>query len=129
MDALLLKPPDCDPNNLGLPHGNCGSFSAIIYLLSYVIIVFLVIVNMYIAVILENVNRAHEIKDFCITKENFDSYYTTWGLFVPQGKPYLPLDRLSESLASLGKPFKIPQPNGDVLKQLEIPVLHCTTYL
>ena len=130
MDALLLKPPDCDPNYLGLPHGNCGSFSAIVYLASYVIIVFLVIVNMYIAVILENVNRAHEIEDFCITKENFDSYYITWGLFVPDGKPYLPLDRLSEFVATLDRPFKIPQPNGGVLRQLEIPVragelIHC----
>lgn len=130
MDALLLKPPYCDPSYMGLPHGNCGSFSAIVYLASYVIIVFLVIVNMYIAVILENVNRAHEIEDFCITKENFDSYYITWGLFVPDGKPYLPLDRLSEFVATLDKPFRIPQPNAGVLRQLEIPVragelIHC----
>ena len=130
MDALLLKPPNCDPNYMGLPHGNCGSFSAIVYLASYVIIVFLVIVNMYIAIILENVNRAHEIADFCITKENFDSYYTTWGLFVPDGKPYLSLDRLSNFVATLDKPFKIPHPNASVLRQLEIPVragelIHC----
>lgn len=130
MDSLLLKPPECNPSFMGLPHGNCGSFSAIVYLASYVIIVFLVIVNMYIAIILENVNRAHEIEDFCISKENFDSYYTTWGLFVPDGKPYLPLDRLSEFVASLDKPFKIPQPNSGVLRQLDIPVragelIHC----
>lgn len=130
MDALLLKPPDCDPSYMGLPYGNCGSFSAILYLTSYVIIVFLVIVNMYIAIILENVNRAHEIEDFCITKENFDSYYTAWGVFVPNGKQYLPLDRLSEFVASLDKPFKIPKPNSDVLRQLDIPVregelVHC----
>ncbi|XP_078349240.1 sodium channel protein 1 brain-like [Oculina patagonica] len=130
MDALLLKPPDCDPSYMGLPYGNCGSFSAILYLTSYVIIVFLVIVNMYIAIILENVNRAHEIEDFCITKENFDSYYTAWGVFVPNGKQYLPLDRLSEFVASLDKPFKIPQPNSGDLRQLDIPVregelVHC----
>lgn len=130
MDALLLKPPDCDPNYMGLPHGNCGSFGAIIYLASYVIVVFLVIVNMYIAIILENVNRAHEIEDFCVTKENFDSYYTTWGTFVPDGKPYLPLDRLSEFVDSLEKPFKIPQPNAGELRLLDIPVragelIHC----
>ena len=130
MDALLLEPPHCDPNYMDLPNGNCGSFSAILYLASYVIVVFLVIVNMYIAIILENVNRAHEIEDFCITKENFDSYYITWGAFVHDGKPYLPLAQLSEFVASLGKPFKICQPNCNALRDMDIPVrsgdqIHC----
>ncbi|XP_015747869.1 PREDICTED: sodium channel protein 60E-like [Acropora digitifera] len=130
MDALLLEPPDCDPSYMDLPNGNCGSFSAIIYLASYIIVVFLVIVNMYIAIILENVNRAHEIEDFCITKENFDSYYITWGAFVHDGKPYLPLAQLSEFVASLGKPFKICQPNCNALRDMDIPVrsgdqIHC----
>ena len=123
MDALLLSPPDCDPKYKGLPSGNCGSFSAIIYLVSYVIIAFLVIVNMYIAIILENVNRAREIEEFCITQENFDSYYTKWGEIVSDRKQYLPLDRLSEFVAFLDKPFKISQPNTEELAQLEIPVL------
>lgn len=130
MDALMLEPPDCDPNYLGLPNGNCGSFSAVLYLASYIIVVFLVIVNMYIAIILENVNRAHEIEDFCITKENFDSYYITWGAFVHDGKPYLSLSQLSEFVASLEKPFKIPQPNFTALRDMDIPVrsgelIHC----
>ncbi|XP_068729717.1 sodium channel protein 1 brain-like [Montipora capricornis] len=130
MDALLLEPPNCDPDYLDLPNGNCGSFGAIIYLASYIIVVFLVIVNMYIAIILENVNRAHEIEDFCITKENFDSYYTTWGIFVHDGKPYLPLAQLSDFVASLGKPFTISQPNLDALRDMDIPVrsgdqIHC----
>lgn len=130
MDALLLEPPECDPNYLGLPHGNCGSFSGVLYLTSYIIVVFLVIVNMYIAIILENVNRAHEIEDFCISKENFDSYYVTWGTFVPDGKPYLPLARLSDFVASLDKPFRIPQPNSAALRHMDIPVrsgevIHC----
>ncbi|KAJ7374232.1 hypothetical protein OS493_007308 [Desmophyllum pertusum] len=58
MNALSLQPPDCDPNK-GFPKGNCGSpLGAAGYLISYIVIVFMIIVNMYIAVILENVNRA-----------------------------------------------------------------------
>ena len=130
MDALMLQPPDCDPTYLSLPNGNCGSFSAVLYLASYIIVVFLVIVNMYIAIILENVNRAHEIEDFCITKENFDSYHITWGTFVHDGKTYLPLAQLSEFVSSLEKPFKIAQPNSDALRDMDIPVragqlIHC----
>ena len=123
LDALLIKPPDCDPSYLNLPNGNCGSFGAVIYMVSYVIIVFLVIINMYIAIILENVNHVHEIEDFCISQENFDSYYDSWGAFVPDGKPYLSLDELTYFVASLQKPFRIPQPNANVLRDMKIPVM------
>ena len=64
MEALLLEPPDCDPSYLNLPYGNCGSFGAVIYLASYIIVVFLVIVNTYVAIILEKVNRAQRDRGF-----------------------------------------------------------------
>ena len=54
MEALLLGPPDCDPS----------SFGAVVYLASYIMVVFLVIVNTYVAIILENVNRAQRDRGF-----------------------------------------------------------------
>ena len=130
MDSLLLKPPDCDPNYMNLPHGNCGSIGAIFYLVSYIVIVFLIIINMYIAIILENVYRAHEIEDSGITQEDFDSFYVLWGEFVPDGRLYLPLAQLSEFVATLKKPFKLPKPNTEMLEEMDIPlrsgeVVHC----
>ena len=62
--ALLLEPPNCDPSYLHLPHGNGGSFGAVVYLANYIIVVFLVIVNTYVAIILENVNRAQRDRGF-----------------------------------------------------------------
>ncbi len=51
------KPPGCDPTLK--PHPDCGnSVVAVCYLVSYLIITFLVVVNMYIAVILENFSQA-----------------------------------------------------------------------
>ena len=47
---------DCDEGNddRGEP-GNCGSFmTASVYMMLYLVLAFLIIVNMYIAVILEN---------------------------------------------------------------------------
>ena len=130
MDSLLLKPPDCDPNYMSLPHGNCGSIGAIFYLVSYIVIVFLIIINMYIAIILENVYRAHEIEDSGITQEDFDSFYVLWGEFLPDGRLYLPLAQLSEFVATLKKPFNLPKPNTDVLAEMDIPLVsgelvHC----
>ena len=131
MASLSLQPPNCDPKYKGYPKGNCGlPLGALAYLISYIIIVFMIIVNMYIAVILENVNRAHENDDFAITKEDFDSYYRKWAAFVPDGKQFLPLDQLSDFVDELDKPFKIAKPNTDRLKQLDIPLragdlIHC----
>ena len=47
---------DCEPadDELGLP-GDCGSYyPGVVYIIIYLVFSFLVIVNMYIAVILEN---------------------------------------------------------------------------
>lgn len=107
MDVLFLKFLDCDFNYMGFFYGNCGFFGVIIYLVSYVIVVFLVIVNMYIVIIFENVNCVYEIEDFCIIKENFDSYYIIWGMFVLDGKFYLFLDCFLEFVDFFEKLFKI----------------------
>ena len=85
---------------------------------------------MYIAIILENVYRAHEMEDFGITQEDFESFYVLWGEFVPDGRLYLPLAQLSEFVAALKKPFNLPKPNTDVLAEMDIPLVsgelvHC----
>lgn len=120
MDVLFLKFLDCDFNYMGFFYGNCGFFGVIIYLVSYVIVVFLVIVNMYIVIIFENVNCVYEIEDFCIIKENFDSYYIIWGMFVLDGKFYLFLDCFLEFVDFFEKLFKIFQFNVGELRFLDI---------
>ncbi|KAL9953553.1 hypothetical protein ACROYT_G040985 [Oculina patagonica] len=131
MSSLSLQPPDCDPYYKGFPKGNCGTpLGAAGYLISYIVIVFMIIVNMYIAVILENVNRAHENDDFAITKEDFDRYYLKWAAFVPNGKQFIPLCQLSDFVDELEKPFRHPKPNEARLQQLDIPIragelIHC----
>ena len=131
VSSLSIQPPNCDPGYRGYPKGNCGSpFGAAAYLISYIVIVFMIIVNMYIAVILENVNRAHENDDFAITKEDFDGYYRKWAAFVPNGKQFIPLDQLSDFVDGLEKPFRVSKPNEARLRQLDITIragelIHC----
>ncbi|CAH3140850.1 unnamed protein product [Porites lobata] len=131
VSSLSIQPPNCDPGYHGYPKGNCGSpFGAAAYLISYIVIVFMIIVNMYIAVILENVNRAHENDDFAITKEDFDGYYRKWAAFVPNGKQFIPLDQLSDFVDGLEKPFRVSKPNEARLRQLDITIragelIHC----
>jgi len=60
----IMNEDECDkPNNeLGSP-GNCGSATiGIAFLLSYLVISFLIVINMYIAVILENYSQVCTLK-------------------------------------------------------------------
>ena len=61
---MLDNPPDCNPD---LPNGNpngsgdCGNSTvAVIFFVTYLIFTFLIVVNMYIAIILENFGVATE---------------------------------------------------------------------
>ncbi|XP_048586594.1 sodium channel protein 60E isoform X3 [Nematostella vectensis] len=130
LDALVVQPPHCDPNFGGLPNGNCGfPIGAVFYLVTYIVSVFLIIVNMYIAVLLDNVNRAHENDEFGLSKDKFKSYYHTFANFS-MGKQFLPLRVLPEFLAALDKPFKIAHPSEELIRKMKIPVregdlVHC----
>lgn len=66
--------------------GNCGNKGiAVAYLVSYLIISFLVIINMYIAVILENYSQAKEDVQEGLTDEDYDMYYEIWQKYDPKG--------------------------------------------
>ena len=122
LESLMLREPDCDPTYGGFPNGNCGyPVGAVIYLVSYIFIVFLIIVNMYIAIILENVNRVQE-GGLLITKEHLDSYYQKWASFVTDGKQYLQVNQVSDFVALLDEPFKIAKPNEQELVRMGISV-------
>lgn len=122
LESLMLREPDCDPTYGGFQNGNCGyPVGAVIYLVSYIFIVFLIIVNMYIAIILENVNRAQE-GGLAITKDNLDSYYQKWASFVTDGKQYLLVDQVSDFVDLLDEPFKIAKPNEQELVRMGINV-------
>jgi Ion transport protein. len=58
LDGIMNEDECLKPNNeLGHP-GNCGSATiGIAFLLSYLVISFLIVINMYIAVILENYSQ------------------------------------------------------------------------
>merc|ERR1719350_1500143 len=68
-------------------NGDCGKFAAgIAYLIAYLVMSFLVIVNMYIAVILENYSQASEDVSDGITDEDYDLFYEIWQEFDPDGE-------------------------------------------
>ena len=69
----------CPTTNLHLDSFNSGSKSiAAPYLVSYLIISFLVVINMYIAVILENFSQAREEVKQGLTDDDYDMYYEVY---------------------------------------------------
>lgn len=123
LESLSISPPQCNLNFKGIPGGNCGRMStAVIYLVSYIFVMFLIIVNIYIAIILENFNTVQEEDDFIISKEVFNHYYRLWASHVKDGKQYLPYQKLSSFVADLSEPLQIPQPNKVELVNMKIPL-------
>ena len=73
---------DADPES-GNP-GNCGNYMAgVAFMIMYLVLSFLIIVNMYIAVILENYSQATEDVQEGIVDEDYDLFYEIWQVGPP----------------------------------------------
>ncbi|XP_076283647.1 sodium voltage-gated channel paralytic isoform X10 [Lasioglossum baleicum] len=120
----IINEDDCqEPNNeIGYP-GNCGSSTiGIAYLLSYLVISFLIVINMYIAVILENYSQATEDVQEGLTDDDYDMYYEIWQQFDPDGTQYIRYDQLSMFLDVLEPPLQIHKPNKYKIVSMDIPI-------
>ncbi|CAF1127680.1 unnamed protein product [Adineta steineri] len=130
------RPPDCDPT-LKSPsnRGDCGNMAiAIPFLVTYLIISSLVVVNMYIAVILENFSQAQEDVQQGLTDDDYDMYYEKWQHLDPIGSQFMRYDQLSDFVDSLEPPLRIPKPNQLLLVAMDLPIceddrMHCIDIL
>ena len=43
----------------------------------------MIVINMYIAIILENFNQAHQEEEIGIVEEDLEMFYTKWAKWVP----------------------------------------------
>ncbi|XP_037512028.2 sodium channel protein para isoform X2 [Rhipicephalus sanguineus] len=120
--AAIMDEHDCNrPTDES--EGNCGKRGiAVAYLVSYLIISFLVIINMYIAVILENYSQATEDVQEGLTDDDYDMYYEIWQQFDPKGTQYVAYSNLTNFVNALEEPLQIPKPNKYKLIALDIPI-------
>ncbi|XP_059123161.1 sodium channel protein type 10 subunit alpha isoform X5 [Peromyscus eremicus] len=134
---LNTGPPYCDPNlsNNSTSKGNCGSPAVgIVFFTTYIIISFLIVVNMYIAVILENFNVATEESTEPLSEDDFDMFYETWEKFDPEATQFIAFSALSDFADTLSGPLRIPKPNQNILIQMDLPLvpgdkIHCLDIL
>ena len=112
---------------------------AIPYLVSFVVVTFFIVINMYIAIILDNFTEAKEDVQKGLTDDDFDLYYEVWQRFDPNRTEYIKYCQLSEFVDSLYEkaainacnsteendilyesPLRIPKPNQEKLISMNI---------
>uniref|UniRef100_A0A3P9BGZ7 Sodium channel protein n=1 Tax=Maylandia zebra TaxID=106582 RepID=A0A3P9BGZ7_9CICH len=129
---------DCDPEmeNPGSTFkGNCGNPTVgITFFVSYIIISFLIVVNMYIAVILENFGVATEESADPLSEDDFEMFYEVWERFDPHATQFIEYKMLSEFADNLEPPLRIAKPNKFDLISMDLPIvsgdrIHCLDIL
>lgn len=135
---LNKQDPDCD-SKLEHPgsmyRGDCGNPSVgIFFFVSYIIICFLIVVNMYIAVILENFSVATEESAEPLSEDDFEMFYEVWERFDPNATQFVEYDKLSDFADALDPPLRIPKPNKLQLIAMDLPMvsgdrIHCLDIL
>jgi voltage-gated sodium channel type II alpha len=83
---------------------------------------FLIVINMYIAVILENYSQATEDVQEGLTDDDYDMYYEIWQQFDPSGSQYIAYSELSDFLDTLEPPLQIHKPNKYKIVSMDIPI-------
>ncbi|XP_040208697.1 sodium channel protein type 4 subunit alpha-like isoform X6 [Rana temporaria] len=134
---LNSNKPDCDPDfpNPGSSPGNCGNPPVgIVFFVSYIIISFLIVVNMYIAIILENFSVATEESTEPLSEDDFEMFYEVWEKFDPEATQFIDYSVLSKFADSLAEPLRIPIPNKIKLIAMDLPMvsgdrIHCLDIL
>ncbi|XP_068193183.1 sodium channel protein type 4 subunit alpha B-like isoform X2 [Antennarius striatus] len=138
LNPIMNTPPDCDPDveNPGTTtRGNCGSPAiGIVFFCTYIIMSFLVVVNMYIAIILENFNVATEESADPLCEDDFEMFYETWEKFDPDASQFIQYSKLSEFCDTLKDPLRISKPNTIQLIHMDLPLvpgdrIHCLDIL
>jgi voltage-gated sodium channel type II alpha len=129
--AGITAEDDCDePDSEYGKTGNCGNPTVgIAFLLAYLVISFLIIINMYIAVILENYSQATEEVQEGLTDDDYDMYYEIWAQFDPEGTQYIRYDQLSDFLDILEPPLQIHKPNKYKIISMDIPICKGELYI
>uniref|UniRef100_A0A8C5YHX2 Sodium channel protein n=1 Tax=Microcebus murinus TaxID=30608 RepID=A0A8C5YHX2_MICMU len=133
----LLKPMlrSKDPCNSSSPD-KCHHLPVIAttYFVSYIIISFLIVVNMYIAVILENFNTATEESEDPLGEDDFEIFYEVWEKFDPKATQFIKYSALSDFADSLPEPLRVAKPNKFQFLVMDLPMvsgdrLHCMDIL
>ncbi|XP_067852332.1 sodium channel protein type 4 subunit alpha-like [Heptranchias perlo] len=109
-------------------------FVSFTYMTSYILVANIVIINMYVAVILENFHEAQEQELAGVTDEDVDMFYEVWSNYDVNASQFITYEQLPDFLNELKLPLRIPKPNAVKVAALNLPLidgnmLHCLDVL
>lgn len=89
---------------------------------------------MYIAIILENFNQAHQEEEVGIVEDDLEMFYIRWSKYDPHASQFISFAQLTDFIASLDPPLGIPKPNTVALVSFNLPIsegnkIHCLDIL
>ena len=112
--TMTEEPPTCNPNLVfkgqenGITKGDCGNkMVAIIFFVSYIMLLSWIIVNVYIAVMLENFRQAQAQETIGITEDGIEAFYDVWQMFDPVPTQFIQVADLPEFVEHLEEPFNL----------------------
>uniref|UniRef100_H2YKN9 Sodium channel protein n=1 Tax=Ciona savignyi TaxID=51511 RepID=H2YKN9_CIOSA len=104
--------------------GTCmsTSFVGYFYFVSYLLVTFVIITNMYIAIILENFDLATKDNEEALTADDFEHFFDMWQRYDKNGNGKLGVSELSELLHNIDRPLRIRKPNKHHIANMRIPM-------
>eukprot|EP00049_Salpingoeca_infusionum_P014061 m.261974 g.261974 ORF g.261974 m.261974 type:complete len:2012 (+) comp15585_c0_seq2:444-6479(+) len=135
LESVAVQPPFCDQTYNDLPNGNCGNrIVAQVYFSSFVVLAFLIIINMYIAVILENLSMISAREGITITSDDIDKFYARWALYDPAATQLIQYDLLFAFVGGVATPLGFESVTAHDINALDIPLVqgdmvHCLDVL
>lgn len=118
LGPILRSPPDCDQATPDSP-SNCGNpMAGIIFFSSYILLYLLLVVQLFIAVILESFNCRRPEDDDLV-----EMFYNTWRKFDPEASWVIKYSELSDFCDALPVPLRIPKPSNIQPIHMDQPLL------
>ena len=101
----------CDPSR---KQTDCGSPAAFAYFISYQLIANLVLVNLIVAIILQNFSMLSDINPTFASKADIDEFDDAWHRIDTESSGYIVAESFAELLLNLSRPLRpLGVPNGD----------------
>jgi hypothetical protein len=110
-DCMVMEP-DCSRHE-----GNCGSYLAIPYFLSFVLLISVILLNLFTAVIIETFEKTHEQEEWKLSPQALEDFVTLWSEY-DDGSGTIQPRHLEELLLKLDPPLGLGPyaDNKDVLR-------------
>ncbi|XP_064475209.1 sodium channel protein type 4 subunit alpha A-like isoform X2 [Ornithodoros turicata] len=117
LDMLLTGSEICDPS------GHCsGKWVAVVYLVTYIFLSNLIILNTYVAIMLDNYEISKDTTLSGMSASNVLEFATTWTLHDRSATRFIPLKQLSTLVEKLPSPIGVRKPNSLVVALMNIPI-------